>query len=150
MILSLSDIACDIGEQVFVEITAHYFSAESIPLKDLKAIDIDQISIALGYESIGEHWREISREQAKELIIFDIGHDLAYSNTDLRPHQECEQLAQNLFAHLEEESRFFTTSTYFTTYSRSYSRIRKDWTCSIAHMLVDSQKSIMVCFLAED
>lgn len=144
MTLSLSDIAENIGEQVVVEIAAYDFSAESISLKDLKTIDIDQISVSLGYDSIGENWREISREEAEELIIFDMGHDLAYRNAKLRPQEECEQLAQNLFAHLEEESRFFTT------YSRGYCPVRRDWTFSLAYMLVDNQKSIMVCFLAED
>ena len=143
MTLSLSDIAENIGEQVVVEIAAYDFSAESVSLKDLKPIDIDQVSVSLGYDSIGENWREISREKAEELIIFDMGHDLAYRNAKLRPQKECEQLAQNLFAHLEE-------SRFFTTYSHGYWSVRRDWTFSLASMLVDNQKSIMVCFLAED
>jgi hypothetical protein len=144
MTLSLSDIAANIEEQVVVEIAAHDFSVELTSLKDLRTIDIDPISMSLGYDPIGENWREISREEAEELITFHIGHDLAYRDAELRPQKECEQLAQTLFAHLKEESRFFTT------YSRGYWSVRRDWTFSLAYILVDSQKSIMVCFLAED
>ncbi|MDB5311968.1 MAG: hypothetical protein JWO38_6170 [Gemmataceae bacterium] len=72
---------------------------------------LDRFAALVGLFSIGDQWREITREAAESLATVVLARDLAYS-VQLMPDAEARELAKRFAREFAPDARFFTNTEY--------------------------------------
>lgn len=113
----------------------------------------DAAVVAAGYSPIGQNWRELSSEGIADELAFRIGHDLAYS-VRLVPEGQCKALSTALMSHAHKDARWLTNvgpGHHSADCSSGYSWAPiSDWTFDAAFVAVGPEKTLLICFFAED
>jgi hypothetical protein len=149
---ALQTSASSIAEHVGFELEQVSLDLGQGGLEQLAPSDADAIVRALGYEPEGGTWRELGAVQARELIIYNVGHDLAYRNPSVRSRTESEALAEELLALIGAPTRCFTRHSKLTAEQGSHglAPTRRDWTFSEPYLFVGETLATLCTFLAED
>ncbi|GAB1539852.1 hypothetical protein NUACC21_25200 [Scytonema sp. NUACC21] len=83
--------------------------------EDIAAV-IDSFIRQQGCYNIGDRWREISKEEAEQILKFIMIKDLAYS-VELMTPQEAQQISSKLLSIFTGNCKFFTNASFVDNYS---------------------------------
>lgn len=109
---------------------------------------------SIGLCSRGEiKWRRLDRDDVTGFLSHHIGHDLAYHKDQLEVKERCSELAAQIFRHTDPKDSWFSNhSADLETLKRGsygWSPV-SNWTFDACYVAVGEQRSLCVCFLAED
>ncbi|MEO7033366.1 MAG: hypothetical protein ABI335_06055 [Polyangiaceae bacterium] len=149
---ALLSLAERVAEYVGLELEQVTLALGPGGLAQFQFSDADAVVRALGYEPERDAWRELDAIQAREFLVYNTGHDLAYSTRPLRSQAECETLCSELLALIGRPARCFTRHSKLTPEQGTHSSnpIRRDWTFSEPYLFVGEERATLCTFLAED
>ncbi|KAF3886106.1 MULTISPECIES: hypothetical protein [Nostocales] len=77
---------------------------------------IDAFVNQQGYHNLGERWKEISQEEAEQIISFIMTKDLAYS-VELMSAREAQQISAKVLTLFTGDCKYFTNASFVNNFS---------------------------------